>query len=450
VVDLYASNHLYFLKALGQAYRPNVLDGPKPLLMLLTGLLPRWGWDTLFFVGVATTIYAFCRLSRHFTGSVAAGVATFMLYLFANTTVLGDLSGQLAPTYIVFTLLALIFFIDKRFKACSLSLLLSGLIRPETWLLAFVYALNCFFGNRSVEEDDGKKILRCNTHNVWILVPLAAPLIWVLTDLALSGGRDPLYSSHLAHIYSVISGRVPMKAYRFLPLLVATPYYHFCGWAFWGGAAAGLGMILNKKTTTHREFGALWVIALTPVFFYGLNCLFHPFDLDVRFFSGTAMVMYFFLCVTFYRFTPRIAKVFVLAAIVLLAFNYQNLMSAVIGGKAAAKYKTATVNQLCVFMDSHPINGRVIAGEMLDKLSLRYGAEFSSRTLNLREISGGKEEFRDGDYVIWSFDDETGNALKYSFLANGIRCKLGKVIFEPYFTSEDNLSSIFKIKIEKA
>ena len=135
----------------------------------------------------------------------------------------------------------------RRRLAVPVLLCAAGLLRPEGWLLGFAWVAYAAPGRPRTE------VLR------WIAVAAAAPLLWALSDLVITG--DPLYSLHGTQL---LAERLE-RPRAFGTALSAAPSYlrDALGdpllWLGLPGAAAGL-LGLYERTLLPAALGALGII----------------------------------------------------------------------------------------------------------------------------------------------------------------------------------------------
>jgi hypothetical protein len=190
-----------------------LLSAPKPLLELVHGL----GWTLThdWRTGTALTVAAFAlavtalaRAAWRLAGppaAVAAGLALLgsgalilqvargnsVIWVLAGWTVALDALGR--P--------------NRRWGIAAAALLLAGLARAETWLLLPPAAL---LGLLAWRRGDRRGLL--------LLIPLAAPLLWLGHDWLLAG--DPLYSLEVPERYTdLVSGRQAIPPSAWLEVL---------------------------------------------------------------------------------------------------------------------------------------------------------------------------------------------------------------------------------------
>ena len=178
-----------------------LLSAPKPLLTLVHGL--AWTATHDWRTGTALTVAAFavavtalsraaCRLAGPPAALAVAismvGSGALVLQVARGNSVIWALAGWAVA-------LDSLARPRRRWGVAAAALLLAGLARAEGWLLLPLAAL---LGLLAWRRGDRRALL--------LLVPLAAPLLWLGHDLLLAG--DPLYSLKVPERYTdLISGR---------------------------------------------------------------------------------------------------------------------------------------------------------------------------------------------------------------------------------------------------
>jgi hypothetical protein len=138
--------------------------------------------------------------------------------------------GYIDPAYLALVVWAAVLELrrPRRGTAVLVLLALAGLLRPEGWVLAGLYFL--WVAWRASWARRAR----------WVALTAAAPLLWALTDLAVTG--DPLFSLHGTSELAAELGRnkgageVPTALWAFLVKLAKLPVVL--------GALAGLGLAL--------------------------------------------------------------------------------------------------------------------------------------------------------------------------------------------------------------
>jgi hypothetical protein len=199
--DEYASA-LYFDHLIhGRRLEEFLLSAPKPLLTLVHGL--AWTATHDWRAGTALTVAAFAlavtalaRAGGRLAGPAAAlgvglavaGSGPLILQVARGNSVIWALAGWAVA-------LDALARPRRRWGVAAGALLLAGLARAEGWLLLPPAALLGLVAWRRGERG-----------GLLLLVPLAAPLLWLGHDLLLAG--DPLYSLKVPDRYTdLISGR---------------------------------------------------------------------------------------------------------------------------------------------------------------------------------------------------------------------------------------------------
>jgi hypothetical protein len=193
---------LYFDDLLhGRRLGEFLLSAPKPLLTLVHGL--AWTATHDWRVGTALTVAAFAlavtALARAAWRLAGPGAALGVTIALVGS---GALVLQVARgNSVVWAAAGWAVALDalarprRRWGVAAVALLLAGLGRAETWLLLPPVAL---LGVLAWRRGDRRALL--------LLVPLAAPLLWLGHDFLLSG--DPFYSLKVPERYTdLVSGR---------------------------------------------------------------------------------------------------------------------------------------------------------------------------------------------------------------------------------------------------
>lgn len=169
-------------------YRQALAPSPHPLVVLWSapvavlgtaaGYVAQQAAGMLWWGALAAALVAVGRRA----GSTAGGVLAALLLLSAPRPLLDALTVRLDVAFAALVLWAVVYEIaDRRRPRLALALLAAaGLLRPEAWALAVAYALSLWLRDRSLAP------LRLGA------MALAGPVVWVLTDLLVTG--DPVYT----------------------------------------------------------------------------------------------------------------------------------------------------------------------------------------------------------------------------------------------------------------
>ncbi len=225
--------------AAGRRLEDPLLSTPKPLLTVVHGL--AWAatsdWRALTALTVAAFALAVTALARAAgrLGGAPAAVVTVLAVAGSGPLVL-----QVArANSVIWALAGWALALDalarprRRYRLAAAALLLAGLSRTETWLLLPLAAVG------------GALLARrhCDRRALLLLVPLAAPLLWLGHDRLLTG--DALYSVRVPERYTdLVAGRHPVDPaawvgqladrYAAMPLALAL-------------AAAGVAWLLRRR-----------------------------------------------------------------------------------------------------------------------------------------------------------------------------------------------------------
>ena len=179
---------LMWLNLLGAHYRLPI-ETPKPLTVLLAGLLgsgPAFYAVTCAMVGLCVVLAM--RMGKVITGSFWPGLVTAVaVFVLRGECIYYILIGGTEPVHIAFVLLALVALAGGRLRLAAFSLFVACLQRPEAWSLAPLPLLAALVTRRRF--------------NPLLLLPFAAPFVWVAFDRAMTG--DWLYSLHLTAYYRI-------------------------------------------------------------------------------------------------------------------------------------------------------------------------------------------------------------------------------------------------------
>ncbi|HEX6678521.1 MAG TPA: hypothetical protein VF486_26320 [Actinomycetes bacterium] len=231
---------LYFRRLVaGQRLEDPLLSTPKPLLTLVHGL--AWAatsdWRALTALTVAAFALAVTALARAAgrLGGAPAAAATVVAVAGSGPLVLQVARGN----SVVWALAGWALALDalarprRRYGLAAAALLLAALARTETWLLLPLAA-----GGGALLAWRGR-----DRRALLLLVPLAAPLLWLGHDRLLTG--DALYSLRVPERYTdLVAGRHPVDPAAWLGQL--TDRYAAMPLAL-VLAAAGVAWLLRRR-----------------------------------------------------------------------------------------------------------------------------------------------------------------------------------------------------------
>jgi hypothetical protein len=181
---------------------------PKPTEMLLLGPLYRLVGDLWFIhlaliLATALTIWAAGQMILRLDGRLIAGLFFALMMLVIPRVFRGTLSGGAGILNTAFLFLGAYCAArsaERRFRIILLICLsLANLERPDSWpcTAAIIFALLAF---RAYD----RKALALAWSDLWFLVPLSMPLVWLLIGWLVFD--DPLYSMNVARTFANETG----------------------------------------------------------------------------------------------------------------------------------------------------------------------------------------------------------------------------------------------------
>jgi hypothetical protein len=252
-------------------------ETPKPLWDCFW-LLSRRPGDLYALLAVLTgvLVLVLLLLSDQVYRSVIPGALSSLLILFALREYLEMfLSGSWILPYLILILLALYWYLRNRMTWFWVALLVSGLIRPESWMLAGGFIV--------------LSVIRRRFRFVSLL-PLLAPLLWAVYDWRISG--NPLYSFQVTQDYSYFTKVVPTSFIGFWPTidkdLVAT-----AGIPLLIVGVAGLVVRLARKRVENILTDPVLIFIFLPLLLTWLLTLKAHLFVMARFFPASLVLVVF-------------------------------------------------------------------------------------------------------------------------------------------------------------
>lgn len=435
----YESSKLYWLKFIGQEYRPSPMECPKPLLVFLAGIFPKWVWYVLAVAALVLICVCLCKIAKYFTGSIVPGLVAAFLYFFANN-VFGDPFLVVSIPYTLFPLMAITAYIYKKHTICGVLLLFAGLLRPEFWLLSATFVLS-----------------RVRQFKLRYVIPMLAPILWVLFDLCLSGGTDMMYSSHLTSNYAIVTGLFPIGINSYVHIMNAYLFKWYGGFVIVAGLVAGvvhiIGAVVHKFRGTSIEnyydinaIGALMALALTTILFYAIGAVDCRFFIYPRFFEPVALVLYLLLAMAIFRLNNKKIVLVVYLVLCITSINMENI-EAIYKGRIEMEQRMRTLRQVEAYLDQCDLSARrVVTGDCMDFLSLRYGPEVSRNMVIVKEFRGKISEARSGDWFVWIIGETNFSGLAFEFLDRGTTQTFMGKTFELKYASDNGRGFVYEVK----
>jgi hypothetical protein len=240
---------------------------PHPLLTLM-GVVgaPLFGSGSaqslslLAYVGYLSTSICVVLLGlvakRSF--GIAAGVVAAILLVTREPVLSYGLRAYIDLPYLAFLLLALALELSRprRGTAVLVLLVFAGLLRPEAWLLSLAYLAWLATGEHPERR----------TQLLWLVLAVAAPILWAITDLALTG--DILFSFRGTRAGTErldrptgVSGLVTIAPRRIGEVL---------RWELLLGAAAGAVLMFRPGREHHRQARVLVVATVAAAIAFAI------------------------------------------------------------------------------------------------------------------------------------------------------------------------------------
>ena len=227
---------------------------PKPAHMLIFGAVywatrDVWFFHLVLIVATTLTVWAGCRLILRWCGN-AYGCLAFCGFMMAlpltfRTTLAGG-PGCLNVMFLILAVLCADRIDQKTSRILAVAFLsLANLTRPDSWPCTYLIVL-LLVGSRLFDRK-GPALSRSD---LWYLVPLAMPLLWVLLDWRVFG--DPLYSLNIVKSFGEEYGPVRRarpwhhgsKVAGYFPL-VKSALFHFFSVSSWLSVKTGLLLLLT-------------------------------------------------------------------------------------------------------------------------------------------------------------------------------------------------------------
>lgn len=290
----------YFIKGEPPPYFLN--ETPKPLIAFLFYILPSFAGYFLISLLIAFSFYYFLKISEIFTNSYLTGIlAFFYSFLTFEDSWQNLLSVYWVWVYIPLMIMAIYYFLKKNYLKYGILNFLAGLIRPDSWFLAFLFLLV------SLRKKTKRKPL--------LLLPFLAPLFWLFFDQR--AFANPFYSYIVTARYPLITGILLVKPEKYFSTIFRD-ITDQTGWLFLFLSILSLLITIFKNKKNFEKYLILLIVILAPFIFYFLLSFRGGVLPMRRFYLLSLVFLSFFLFQIFEQFLK--SKIFLTGTKLLLFF----------------------------------------------------------------------------------------------------------------------------------
>jgi hypothetical protein len=376
--DPFFSYKIMWLNLLGHHYGLPP-ETPKPLFAALCGILWHAALYPVMCAFTAGVLWLLMKLAAHFGAPYWAGLAAFLLFLFCNTTVLPEfILPAYYPMLYFFVLLGGVYsFIKKRPVPAALFLLAAGLLRPEAWVVPVLVMLVSRFR-------------RERGFSWWYVLALAAPLVWALFDLRISGSAT--YSGDVTQDYMASLMIAPVTFAGFWPATLDNVISSF----FWPVHLAGLAglcyFVIRKRTDDHLLMAALFLLPFMAFWFLSLA---KPVIVHVRFLSFPMLLCCLYLTVAMAEWIKsKLIYTATFIALLNLGFRHEVIKTTVLNVMTDTMIEDTRKKILGVLRKLEKSADVIICGRSLAYFSYYLGEEASGRIFLFREVAANNGPLR--------------------------------------------------------
>ncbi|HTR89392.1 MAG TPA: hypothetical protein VMG62_04690, partial [Solirubrobacteraceae bacterium] len=284
------------------AYEVPIAPTPHPLVEVLGVALAPLGAHgaivatvALAFLALAGCAWVIYALGARWFGPLAGGLAA-LIFITRVPVVSYGVRAYVDIPYLLLVLGGVLVEMRRpRAGAPVLALLaLAGLLRPEAWAFSGLYWLYLWFGRDRFDRDRSRGELMCLA-----LLAAAAPLMWVLSDLLITG--EPLWSltntRHTARILDRYTGigNVPEYIPRRIGEILRPPVL----------VGAALGGVLALVWLRERARPGAVVGAIAVVVFAAFATMGLPIDTRYAFLASAILCVFCGVGVFGWTLLPR-------------------------------------------------------------------------------------------------------------------------------------------------
>ncbi len=409
------------------------LETPKPLFVLLNGILgPRMLYPamSLFTAGVLGLLM---KMASHLNVSRYLGAAGFLLFLTSSLTVLPEfILPAYWPMFYYFLILGSLYtFMKKRPVASSLFLLAAGLVRPEAWLYSPILMLI-------------SKFRKQYGFSFWYLMPLLAPVLWVLFDYRISG--DFFFSSKITNYYGSTLGLKPATFWNYWPGCIGNVLLTYNGIPLMLGLLGLVGITIRTRGPAHL---LLAISAAEHLFFFWVLCSLNPTIIHVRYLSYSLLILCFYAAIVIGSFLKKHPVVMAAAMTLLIAAtckrNLPEVLCRVTAGNAATRNNCASLLQP---MERYGARADVIlTGRSAGYFLLHLPEIYSRKILSFRQMNDDPSLLQNvqSGLVVYLKNDQAFADSYYSFLADKAVYRIGAFECIPVYDTNDAHAILYRL-----
>lgn len=354
-------------------------ETPKPLFVVLCGILWHGALYPVMCAFAAGVLWLLMRFAAHFGAPYWAGLVAFLLFIFANTTVLPEfiLPASYPMMYFFLLLAATYAFIKKRPFRSSLFLLGAGLMRPEAWVVPLLLMLLSRF-----KKERG--------FSWWFVIAFAAPLLWCWFDFRIAG--SPTYSADVTQDCLASLNMMPVTFAGYWPAEFDNVISSFFLPVHLLGLAGLCYFVIRRRTDDHLLMGAL---VLLPFFAFWFLSFAKPVVIHVRYFSFPMLLFCLYAALVMAE-CIRSKLVYAIACFALFSIGFRSdAIKTTFDGVRNNNAIEADRQKILVVLRKLVKNAEVVlCGRSVAYFSYYLGEEASSRILMFREVSSNSGTMR--------------------------------------------------------
>lgn len=408
-------------------------ETPKPLFALLCGILPHQALYPTMCAFAAGVLALLMKISKHIGASYGAGLVAFLLFIFANRTVLPEfiLSASYPMLYFFLILASVYFFVTKRAHASSAFLLGAGLLRPEAWVIPVVFAAATLF-----KKERGFSWALC--------FPLIAPLLWALFDLRIAGSLT--FSADVTHRDLLTLQAMPVSFAEFWPAEIENVARSFSPFAHLFGLAGLCYLSIRRRKAEHVLLAAL---AVMPFLVFWLSTFVKPVVIHVRYFSFPMLVCCLYAAMVLSEgVRNRWPRIFLFAGLLSLAFRpglLGDCRKMVAADRIIMDERESSLPEVEKRINDSEI---ILCGRSVSFFCYHLGEKASAKIMQFREIIYDPKPLQcvTKGIAVYIQGDLGGSDGVFLSLAVPRACEIGPFAFSPISTSPGNTCIVYSFQ----